>query len=76
MFQFNVIVNVVRLERLLPSEFGPQEIPLDTDDNFVVLNGNATLDIPGMHLTNFRHVSYRAHANGSARPGAVLEDSV
>ena len=74
MFHFNV--TVVRLERLLPSEFGPQEIPLETDDNFVVLNGNATLDLPGIHLANFRHVSYRTRANGSARAGAVLEDSV
>ena len=42
----------------------------------MVLNGNATSDGPGVHLIDFRHVSYRVPATRSARAGAVLEDSV
>ena len=65
------------MERLLPSEYGPQEIPLDADQNFVVLNGNCvTSDFPGVHMVDFNHVPNGVPGATFDTVGTVLEDSV
>ena len=65
------------MEILLPSEYGPQEIPLDADQNFVVLNGNCVMsDFPGVHMVDFNHVPNGIPGATSDRICTVLEDSV